>query len=370
MRIYRGWARLSVLIFCATVGLTACASSRPRPSERTATTTATTPSHLHDAPRIAVTHFGALTLRHPTRWRAYLTPDDADLPNGDGAYLTDQPISARCIQTPMPTAVFVHCPDPLDFPRGPSAGRIWIEVETDYRPLVGHARNDLTVGGYHAQVDASVNDSGGYPVDSSGLPVPYCSAHTHHAVQVTALAPNTAVQPSTVVITACFGTHTSLAQRQFRTMLQTTTITTRPSETAPVPGAHECTRNDLRLSYSEQGANQSILATYSFTNRANTTCSLHGYPRLVLITSAGSIAEHIDYRRQGHPHQLFLRPGQSVSATTQTFLNSDLAARAHATVELINLPGVHEPFRQPLDRGGIPIFHNGPTVDVSPLSGD
>lgn len=317
-----------------------------------------------------VTHFGALTVRHPASWRAYLTPGGGDLPNGDGAYLTDHPISTRCTQTPRKSAASVHCPDPLDFPLGPGAGQVWIELETDFRPLTDHARHDLTIDGYRAQVDASVKDSGGYPVDSSGLPVPYCSAHTHHAVEVTALAPSTNVQPSAVVITACFGTRTALARREFETMLHTATITTRSSETAPAAGAHECTRDDLRLGYDEQGANQSILATYTFTNLTSTTCSLRGYPHLVLITSEDSTAEHIHYRRQGRPVRLFLRPRESVRSFSQAYLDYDLRVRAHAALELIYLPGASAPFRQRLDGGGIPIFRDGPTIDVSPFRGD
>ena len=233
-----------------------------------------------------------------------------------------------------------------------------------------HGRQDLDTDGYHAEVDASVSDAMGFPTDSTGLPVPFCSAHTDYAVQVTARAPNTTVQPSTVVITACFGTHTSLARDELRTMLQTATIRTRPSQTAPVAGAATCTRDGLRMSYTAQGASQSIVASYAFKNVGRATCRLGGYPRLVLLTSGGDIVDNVAYQRFGHAPELFLHPGQSVDATTQAFLNNDLPVRTRATVEQVYLPGVRQPFTQRLPRGGFPIFDGGLTIDASPLQGD
>jgi hypothetical protein len=363
-------ARLVAIVALAASVVSACASASRAPTRPAASATESASSSTGSAQPIAVTHFGALTLRHPATWHAYLTPDDGDLPNGDGAYLTDQPISARCTQTPAASATLVRCRDDVGFPLGPGPRHVWIEVEIEYAPLDHHGRNDLDIDGYHAELDASVSDALGFPVDSTGFPVPFCSAHTNNAVQITARAPSTAIQPSIVVITACFGTETSLAQREVRTMLQTASITTRPSQTAPVAGAARCTRDQLRMSYNAQGASQSIVATYTFTNVGKATCRLRGYPRLVLLISDGSTADNVHNRRQGHRVELFVRPGQSVNASTQAFLNYDLPVRTYTTIEQVYLPGVQEPFTQRLDHRGLPIFDSGLTVDVSPLQGD
>jgi hypothetical protein len=195
-------ARLTALAALAVSILTACASSTPAPTRSPASSGVTASPSTDNAQPVTVTHFGALTLRHPASWHAYLTPDDGDLPNGDGAYLTDEAISSRCRQTPVTSAFLVRCPDNVGFPLGPGPGHVWIEAEIDYAPLDHHGRKDLDIDGYRAQVEASVSDAMGFPADSTGFPVPFCSAHTDYAVQVTARAPNITIQPSTVVITA------------------------------------------------------------------------------------------------------------------------------------------------------------------------
>lgn len=238
-------------------------------------------------------------------------------------------------------------------------------------PRVRRPVGALDVDGYAASVASSVGvDAGGFPIDRSGFPVPYCDSGTRYAVQVTAIAPTTLIQPSSVVITACFGARTTRARHAFRTMLRGATIATRPSQTAPVAGAKLCARHQLRLSYSQQEVSGSILGGYIFTNVSRATCRLGGYPRLALLTAAGKAVGDVDFRHEGHVETLYLRPQSSVGTTTQAFLNPDLEERAHVTSERIQLPGTGKPFTARLLRGGFDIYGRSPTVDVSPLEGD
>lgn len=351
------------------LAIAGCAPTSSARKQLTAPATQEAPSTTVHSSTSATTQFAALTLRHPRSWRAYLTPNGADLPNGDGAYLTDEPTSARCTSTSAGSTSPARCADDTDFPLGPKPGRVWIEVAVSYAPLDHRAREDLDIDGYRAQVDASASDATGFPADSEGFPVPWCSLDSDYAVQVTATARTTAIQPSSVMVTACFGTQTGPARRAFRAMLGTATITTRPSQTAPVAGAPRCTHDDLRLHYNQQGSNQSVIASYAFTNRGRVTCQVGGYPRLVLRTARGGTTGNIRFRHVGGVHELFLRSGSSVEMTTQAFSHSDAPVRTYATTEWIYLPGIPEPFVQRFPRGAFPILSTA-QIDVSPLNGD
>lgn len=178
------------------------------------------PPHTPSSLRRTTTHFGALTFTHPAAWHAYLTPHDGDLLNGDGAYLTDEPVSPRCTQVPRREAILLHCPGDMMFPRPPGPGELWVETELHY--VARHQRpvGRLHIAGYPAHRASSVGvDASGFPIDRQGFPVPYCTAGTHQAVEVTATAPTTRTQPSGFVITACFGTHTHRQYQAFDNML-------------------------------------------------------------------------------------------------------------------------------------------------------
>lgn len=358
-----GGARVAGVVVVAVVSITACAAHGP---VRRSPAPGRSPRSTNQ-----VTRFGALALRHPAAWRAFLTRHDGDLPNGDGAYLTNEPINPRCPQTRARDATLLHCSAEFAFPRRPGPGGVWVEMELDYMPRGHRPVGHLNVDGYHAAVASSVGvDAGGFPTDRSGLPVPYCDSGTRYAVQVTGTAPTTLVQPSGFVITGCFGAHTGRARQAFGTMLRGATIATRPSQTAPVPGATPCTHNHLRLTYFQQGASSSIIASYTFTNVGRATCRLVGYPRLVLLTAAGNTVGHLTFRHQGRAAALYLRPKSSLAATTQTFLNPDLHETTHVTTERIQLPGIAQPFTKRLAPGGLVIYGKSATIDVSPLQGD
>lgn len=371
MQVVSGRASIAVIAAVVIAAITACG-----PSTQDATSTlpphesAPLP-HAPSPPAVTTTHFGTLTLTHPATWHAYVTPHDDDLPNGYGAYLTDEPINPRCKQSPAGDATLLRCPTDTMFPPAPGPGQVWIEAELDYVARQRRPAGHLRIDGYPTRVTSSVGfDAGGFPTDRHGFPVPYCRVGTHHAVELTGTAPTTRIQPSAFVITACFGTHARRDRHAFDSMLGSATITTRPSQTAPVPNVPPCTRDDLRLAYSQQGVSVSILGSYQYTNVGRATCRVGGYPRLVLQTASGHLVGKVDVRHVGRVHTLYLRPTASVGATTQAYLDPDLRRRIHVTVERVWLPGVAKPFTHRFPRPGLVLYGDAPTIDVSPLEGD
>lgn len=363
-------AGIGLIALIVMLSIAACSSGKPESRMSSSPSAGISPPRTASRSQRSTAQFGALTYTHPAAWHAYLIPHDDDLPNGDGAYLTNEPVSSRCTQTPRQGATLLHCPGEVTFPRPPGTGQLWIETELDY--VARHQRpvGRLRIGGYHARVVSSVSvDASGFPTDRHGFPVPYCTAGTHRAVEVTATAPTTRTQPSGFVITACFGTHTHRQREAFDTMLRSAKLATRLSQSAHVPGAPRCTRDDLRLDYSQQGVSVSILGSFTFTNTAAVTCRVGGYPRLLLLIASGRPVQHITIRKVGRAVPLYLRPGTSVTATTQTFLNPDLHRRTEVTAEQLRLPGVAQPFTQHLPHGGILIYGRSPTVALSPLQG-
>ncbi|MCW2496601.1 DUF4232 domain-containing protein, partial [Jatrophihabitans sp.] len=215
-------------------------------------------------------------------------------------------------------------------------GGVEVDVSVIYQVPEDRPATGVDLDGYRADIDTGDDAMGDCP-----------RSDARSAIVVTATPPTNATQPGDIWLFACFGPHASAARQQFLNLAHTVKVRSRPAESVPVAGAQICNRAELRLSPvpTEAPGSQQFAFGYKATNIGRDTCSIDGYPNVVLSSKNRSPLSLVYETTKffGPPHKLYLRPGSSAEFELDTGVCQQGPRIAASTVR-ITLPATSSPF--------------------------
>jgi hypothetical protein len=332
-------------------------------------------SHAPSAPSLirprplVLTHFAALTLRHPPAWHAGAFAAETLVPDSMG-FLTNAALPRSC--RPARRADQPWSCSPNAGIGRLRRGQVVVDVTVDYsyrQPLLRPANG--TISGYRADITAG----------ASAAARADCPFGTAYGIDVYASAD---VQPANLQITACLGHgYTSAERHAAGAVVRSVHVSPHPPASQPDRAARRCTVRDLAVTPGPPigGVSQTLALEYAIQNRAARTCSIRGYPRIALQPPPGRAA--VRYRLGGGPwafprartpHLLYLRPGAYGFFVADEMICytpiRDVTSPAHIRITLPHIrQSVDLPATDRTSVGGLTVCH-GPrptSIYVTPV---